>query len=232
MADETPQVSAQPGEEGLPTPTFSEPAASSPSVDADTLVSTLLERLEPLIERKVQSQKDKRIAQIEKALSGRGQVLAELEGEGVAIPKEVRAEMRIRELEERLAQVSQQPGSAARDDGSSQSRTATVDAIATLKQYGLDANDSGFIEVLRGRYPNRDAFDKAVLSHVVSRLAPQKPASPADVVQAPATGISSSKMSPEQIEAKAIQLRELYKQPTRNKSAIAALEKELEPYWK
>ena len=232
MADETPQVSGQSGDTDLPSPTFSDQATSSPSVDADSIVSKLLPQLEQIIERKVQSTKDKRISQLEKALTGRGQVLAELESEGVTISKEVRAEMRIRELEDRLAQQSNPPVPQS-VDGSTQQRTAVTDAIATMKQYGLDANDAGFIELLRGNYPNRDAFDKAVLSHVVSRLAPQKPAEPSGVVQAPATsGATSNKLNDAQLQQKLRQLNDMYRQPSKFKKEIAALEQELEPYWK
>lgn len=182
------QESDPTGEPELPTPTFSDqPGASSTSADADAIVSKLLPQLESIIERKVQSTKDKRISQIEKALGGRLDLLAELESEGVTIPKEVRSELRIRELEERLTQAAQQPA-PVRDAGPSQPKAAAADAITELQKYELDPNDAGFIEVLRGKYTNREAFDLAVTRYIVAKLRPTKPASPADVVQAPAKG--------------------------------------------
>lgn len=95
MADETPLESGQTGEQDLPTPEFSETGGSSTSSGADEIVSKLITQLEPLIDRKVQSVKDKRLSKIEKALGGRLGLLAELEEHGVSIPQEVRTEMQI-----------------------------------------------------------------------------------------------------------------------------------------
>jgi hypothetical protein len=184
--------SDQSGEQELPTPSFSDQVTSSTSTGADEIVSKLLPQLEQIIERKVQSVKDKRISEIEKALGGRSKILAELEEAGVPITKEVRAEMRIRELEERLTQPPTQPAQAV-DAGPSTQKAAVTDAIAELSKYGLSSNDPGFIELLRGKYQNRDAFDKAVLGHIVQKIAPPKPANPADVVQAPARGGATEK---------------------------------------
>jgi hypothetical protein len=178
--------------EELPTPQFSEKGDSSTSGGADEIVSKLLPQLEQIIERKVQSTKDKRISEIEKVLGGRSKILAELEEAGVPITKEVRAEMRIRELEERLNQPQSQPAPAS-VDGSTQQKAAVTEAIAKLSEYGLSSNDPAFIELLRGKYANRDAFDKAVLSHVVTKIAPPKPANPADVVQSPARAGATEK---------------------------------------
>ena len=183
--------SSQTGEQELPTPEFSETGDSSTSKGADEIVSKLLPQLEQIIERKVQSTKDKRISEIEKVLGGRSKILAELESEGVNIPKEVRTQMQIRELEERLAGQTTQPAPAV-DNGLSTQKAAVTEAIAELNKYGLDQNDAGFLEILRGKYPNRAAFDLAVSKHVVNKLAPPKPASPADVVQSPATAPASS----------------------------------------
>ncbi|MDQ3007842.1 MAG: hypothetical protein M3R47_20990 [Chloroflexota bacterium] len=181
------QVSDDPESAGeLPTPSFSSESASSPSDNADVIVGKLTPLIEQLIERKVQSTKDKRFSELEKALGGRSKLLAELESEGVSIPKEVRSELRIRELEERLAEPTAQPV-PVRDNGLSQQRAAVTDAIAELKKYELDENDTGFIELLRGKYANRAEFDLKVSQHVVKKLSPQKPANPADLVQSPST---------------------------------------------
>lgn len=193
MATDNQLESSQPGEQGdLPTPEISESGASSTSSGADEIVSKLLPQLEQMIERKVQSTKDKRISEIEKVLGGRSKILAELESEGVNIPKDVRTQMQIRELEERLAQQTGQPAPVV-DNGLSTQKAAVTDAIAKLTEYGLSSNDPAFIELLRGKYQNKDAFDKAVLGHVVGKLAPQKPANPADVVQPPARAGATEK---------------------------------------
>lgn len=184
---ETPLESDQPENQGLPIPEFSENGGSSTSSGADDIVGKLLPQLEQLIEKKMQSQKDKRIDRIEKALGGRDKILAELEADGVNIPKEVRTQMQIRELQDQLAQRSTQPAQPP-VDGSTGQRAAVSDAIAELKKHELDTNDADFIALLRGKYNNRAEFDLAVSRHVVKKLTPQKPANPADVVQSPASG--------------------------------------------
>jgi hypothetical protein len=210
--------SGQSGEQELPTPSFSDQATSSTSTGADEIVSKLLPQLEQMIERKVQSTKDKRISEIEKALGGRSKILAELEEAGVPITKEVRAEMRIRELEERLTQPPTQPAQAV-DAGPSTQKAAVTDAIATLKRHELDPNDPAFIELLRGKYANRDAFDKAVLGHVVTKLAPPKPANPADVVQAPARAGATEKS----VDALTDEYKQKVKAARGNRSEISRL---------
>jgi hypothetical protein len=223
MADETQLESGQSGEQELPTPSFSDQATSSTSSGADDIVSKLLPQLEQMIERKVQSTKDKRISEIEKVLGGRSKILAELESDGVNIPQDVRTKMEIRELREQIAGQSPQPAPAS-VDGSTQQKAAVTEAIAKLSEFGLSSNDPAFIELLRGKYANRDAFDKAILSHVVGKLAPQKPPNPADVVQSPAT----SPVTVPDTAAKIARLTELQKQPTKYKTEIAQLAAELE----
>jgi len=221
--DVNPQVSGEAGEEGLPTPSFSDQATSSPSVDADAIVSKLLTQLEPIIEKKVQSTKDKRFSEIEKVLGGRSKVLAELEEQGVAIPKEVRNEIRMRELEERLNGQPSQPAQAG-DDGSSQQKAAVTEAIAELKKYELSENDPEFLGLLRGNYKNRSDFDLAVQKHIVGKLKPQQPASPAGVVQPPATGNSTGT----DVAAKIARLQEYQKSPTKYRAEIKKLTDELD----
>ena len=192
-ADQT-QESSQPGEEDLPNPTFSGSGDSSTS-ERDAIVSklrsALLEELKPVIqqtiEKQVQSTKDKRIAKIE----GRLGMLAELEEQGATIPENLKQEMRFRDLEERLTRPAQPAQSV--DNGLSTQKQAVTDAIAELTKYGLDSNDAGFIELLRGKYANRAEFDLKVQRFVVGKLAPQKPANPADIVQSPVTAGATSK---------------------------------------
>ena len=221
MADETQLESGPSGEQELPTPSFSDKGDSSTSTGADEIVSKLTPVLEQIVERKLQSVKDKRIGKLEE---GQSNLLAVLEEMGVQIPKEARTELRLRELEGQKSPQSTQPA-PVRDDGSSQQKAAVTEAIAELNKYGLSSNDPGFIELLRGKYASRDAFDKAVMGHIVGKLAPPKPANPADVVQAPATAASSGSGD---TAAKIARLAELQKQPTKNKVEIAQLAAELD----
>ena len=227
MTADTPQESSQAGDTGeLPTPEFSESGASSTSDGADVTVnksrSELLDELKPFIqetiERQVQSTKDKRIAKIE----GRLGLLAELEEQGATIPDNLKQEMRFRDLEERLTRPAQL--ASPRDVGTSQQKQAVVDAIADLKKYELDSNDADFIGLLRGKYANRAEFDLAVSKHVVNKLAPQKPASIADVVQSPVRGgVQVSDVDPLIAE-----LNEWQKMPSQYKTQIKQRVAELE----
>jgi len=192
MATENPEVSGQPGEAELPNPTFSDTDASPTSADADAIVSKLLPQLEQIIDRKVQSTKDKRFSELEKALGGRGKMLAELEELGTDVSKEVRTELRLRELEEQRSGQSPQPAQV-RDDGSSTQKAAVTEAIAELRKYELSENDPGFIELLRGNYKSRAEFDLRVKGHIIGKLAPPKAANVADVTQSPATARATDK---------------------------------------
>ena len=204
MATEDPKVSGQPGEAELPTPQFSEEGASSTSTDVDVIVNKVVERLAPTleqtVERKAKSLQDKRFSKIEKELGIRSNVLAELEEAGVEIPKEVRTEMRLRELEERRPEQSTQPA-PVRDDGSSQLKAAVTEAIAELKRNDLTTDDPAVIEVFRGQYRNRTEFDLAVQKYINQKLRPPKPANPADVVQPPVKSAAVGEKSPAQLEA-------------------------------
>jgi len=220
-ADQT-QESSQPGDAGeLPTPSFSGSGDSSTS-ESDAIVSklrsALLDELKPVIqqtiEKQVQSTKDKRIAKIE----GRLGMLAELEEQGATIPDNLKQEMRFRDLEERLTRPAQPAQSV--DNGLSTQKQAVTDAIAELTKYGLDSNDAGFIELLRGKYANRAEFDLKVQRFVVGKLAPPKPANPADIVQSPVTAGATGK-NPDALKSEYIKEMQANRG---NKAAIKALQ--------
>lgn len=204
-----PQVSGQAGEPGeLPTPTFSDKAPSSTSTDADDIVTKVLARLEPMVERKVQSAKDKRLSKIdklEKALGGRLDLVAELESEGVTIPQEVKTRLEVRDLQDRLSQPAAEPEqpSSAREDGPSTQRTAVNEAVAELQKHNLTP-DAAFIELCRGRYTDRASFDLAVSRYILGKVAPTQqttPPSPATIVQSAVTNAAPVKKSVTELEA-------------------------------
>jgi hypothetical protein len=203
MATEDPKVSGRSGEAELPTPQFSENGDSSTSTDVDVIVNKVVERLTPTldqtVERKAKSLQDKRFNKIETALGLRSNVLAELEADGVTIPEEVRTRMEIRELREQINQPPSQPA-PVRDDGSSQQKAAVTEAIAELNKYGLSSDDAEFLNLLRGTYSNRAAFDLEVSRLIVKKIAPPKPANPADVVQPPVKNGAVGEKSLEQLD--------------------------------
>ena len=210
MAENQLESSPPEGQE-LPTPEFSESGDSSTSTGAEDIVSKLLPQLEQIIERKVQSTKDKRISEIEKVLGGRSKILAELESDGVNIPQEVRTKMEIRELREQIAGQSTQPAPAV-VDGSTTQKAAVTEAIAELRKYELSENDPAFIELLRGKYKSREEFDLKVKGHIIGKLAPSKPANPADVVQSPA----AARPSTVNVDALAAEMQTLSREPSKN----------------
>lgn len=213
------QTESSPAEnQELPTPEFSASGDSSTSGGAEDIVSKLTPVIEQIVQRTVQSTKDKRISKLEKAVGL--DLLAELDEQGVAIPKDVRTELRLRELEGRGTPQPAQPAQPV-DNGMSQQKAAVTDAIAELQKHGLDTNDAGFLGILRGKYQSRAEFDLAVSRHVVAKLAPPKPANPADVVQSPST--TQTTVSAGQLQSNYEQERNQIAQNMRGDAKVKAL---------
>lgn len=229
MSEENNQVSGQAENTELPTPQFSAQATSSPS-DADATVSKIQAKIleqvgatiEEMVERKFKSTTDKRFSKLEK-VAGKLDLLAELEEQGVSIPKEVRSELRIRELEERLSQSSPQPA-PSKVDGSIEQKQAVAEAITELNKYNLSSNDPAFLDLLRGQYPSKEAFDAKVQRYILGKVAPQQPPSPADLVQSPSAAGSTGK----NVQAKIARLQALQREPTKNRAEIKQLTEELD----
>src|SRR3990167_2093247 len=83
----------------LPIPTLEDSSvvSATSSVDTDALTEAILKKLEPIFDKKMQSTKDKRIAEIEKKMKLSD--FAELEEMGAQIPESVKTEYRFRQLE-------------------------------------------------------------------------------------------------------------------------------------
>lgn len=84
--------------EGATTPQFVQPSSAKPTSDVDAIVAKAIEKLLPEVDKRIQSQKDRRFSDIEKRLEGLSQ-LGQLEEMGVTIPEAVKTEMRLRALE-------------------------------------------------------------------------------------------------------------------------------------
>lgn len=173
MTDPTqPESGQEQVNQGLPTPTFTETSAgsSTSSVDTEALIEAVLNRLTPQLEKKLQSTKDKRIANIEKQLGIRD--LEELEAMGATIPESVKLEHRLRQLEGTRqstppqAQTPTSPGSGA--------NLTAQDVAEVVKKFQLDANDPDVIGALRGTYRNRDHFENT-LAHLALTRATRPP---------------------------------------------------------
>jgi hypothetical protein len=69
-------------------------------------------------------------------------------------------------------------------------------AFKTVEEYGLSTNDPDFLNLIRsGKYGNQE-----VNQYILGKVKPTPPASPAGVVQAPATG-GATPESPERLKA-------------------------------
>jgi hypothetical protein len=175
----------------LPTPKFTDasPGSATSSMDPEALTEAILKRLDPILEKKMQSTKDKRIANIEKRLGI--QDLEELKAMGATIPDNVLTEYRFRQLEEsrQSAPSSQAPTS----QGSGATLTAT-DVSEVVKNYQLDANTPEVLDALRGTYRNRDHFEATMAKLALKRTTiPQPSAAEAASLQTPAASAAGVK---------------------------------------
>jgi hypothetical protein len=97
--------------------------------------------------------------------------------------------MRIEELERQL----QAKPSKEDTVGAVSSKDAVADAISEMGKAGLPTNTPEFIALLKGKYPNKESFDNAVLRHIVkNKVSHEQPVSSAGVATEPATGGSVS----------------------------------------
>lgn len=122
----------------------------------------------------------------------------------------------VRSLKDQLAKLNPaQPQPAGNGD------RLVVDAAQVVKQYGLDGTDAEVIEkIFRQDFKSQQEVEFAALKIAYQRAKPNQPspsAAPAQVGQ-PASNDSEATVS---------RLRDLQKNPIRNKVEIAKLEKEL-----
>ena len=202
-------------EMSIPKITEPSPVSATSSVDTDALTEAILKKLEPIFDKKMQSTKDKRIAEIEKKLKLSD--FAELEEMGAQIPDNVKLEYRFRELE------SGRPGSGqnATSQGSGATLTAQ-DVSEVVQKYKLDANDAEVIEKLRGTYKNRDHFELSLAQVALARVNKPTPSA------ADAGTIKTEPGKTEDVGAKISRLQVLQKEPTKYRAEIRKLTAELD----
>jgi len=218
MTEEKPEGGAEQVSQELPTPKFTDasPVSATSSVDTDALTEAILKKLEPIFDKKMQSTKDKRIAEIEKKLKLSD--FAELEEMGAQIPDSAKLEYRLRELE-----AGRQPGSGqtATSQGSGATLTAQ-DVSEVVQKYKLDANDAEVIEKLRGTYKNRDHFELSLAQVALARVNKPTPSA------ADAGTIKTEPGKTEDVGAKISRLQVLQKEPTKYRAEIRKLTAELD----
>lgn len=180
----------QPEPQGEPTPTFSEPSGdqpTSPGTDLDAvsarfekLLDTRLESLE----RRLQSQKDKRWSELERQYGDLGEIRHALEAakegsteEGIILDI----------LAQRAAaqRPSDQPSSGFQPapPAGNRAQTARDEARDILRAAGIDENSPEVTELMRGTYRNADHFLAETYRFAQRRQGrAAQPASPAAVL--------------------------------------------------
>lgn len=193
------------GAEELPVPTISENSVDKQTSgsDTDAIVAKIIEQLDPLISKKVQSTKDKRIAGLERKVETLSQI-EQLESMGVQISDDVKTKMRLQQLEDMLSGSQSQPVSQG-----SGTKLTTDDVSRTIADFALDANDPEVIEALRGTYRNKDHFTAEMGKLALQQYKKPKP----DASSSLAPSVPKTPGSPDLASAQA-ELQRLYKNPT------------------
>jgi hypothetical protein len=186
------QVSGEPTQEtGLPQPTFSDtvPASSTSALSPEQIKAfsdALKPVIEEVVERKVQSAKDKRFSSLEKGESVMREVLATLKSQNVAIPKELEQELQIKDyIDQRLAGVAPTTDKSMSSAGANQ--TGGFNVVEELNQLGLSTNNPDVVKLVGGQYRNADHF-RAEAAKLALKLS--KPFTPSDTVSPAPAGSS------------------------------------------
>lgn len=223
MTDENLESNSPEGIAGSPNPNNSQGQSVQQSSGFDA--EAMLKQLEPLIEKKVQSVKDRRIAELEKTVSGFQPVLERFKG---IVPdeklREIQKDLEFEDMKRRV--YGENPTSAS--EVGSQKSAAAVTAESVLLKAGVTANDPAIAKWIQEN-GTEDLVSLAVFAGKQSTLATQKPdASVAPVMDNSKT--TSTSLSKDEVERKSGELRNMYKSPSKYREQIKALEKELDPY--
>jgi hypothetical protein len=222
------------GNQGTPNPATSDPqSVQPPSTTAPTqspdqmraLVSQIVtEALQnPDI---LKGMKDRRFNQIQGTLDNLSPVLEKVKGlltpEQQAQFSQIQRDAEFEDLKQRVYGTPQTQTGAA--TGGTQS-SAAVDVETTVKKLQFADNDPA-LAALRIKHANNPIeFLNAAAELRISQLQTPSPTPATTLTQ---TGMPMSRMTDDQITEKSAQLEELYKNYSKNKPQIAALEKELE----
>jgi len=222
------KVSEDTQDANLPKLEFSEKPVSPTSDLSPEQIEAFSSMLKPIIEevveRTVQSTKDKRFSKLEEGKSVLKEVLATLKAQNVPIPKEVEREYELRDyVDKRIEAMGGAP--QPKDNGMSEDAAGVsgqFDALEILKQYGLDTANPDVTALFKVKnYRNVDHFEKEVAKLALKQAA--KPTPSAGSVP-PMSGGSSTQSDQGELVT---QLAKAQKDPIGNKALIAELEKKL-----
>jgi hypothetical protein len=188
------------------------PISFDPEKFARDLTASILAKINDPAQ--IQSQKDRVIAAVKKAM----------EAEGLT-RTQIKQEMRLRELEARTANDSaqqvQSPGKAV----APVPNNPVNDVISALK---LDMNDPEVTSIMAGGL----SFAEQVASLAGLSGRKSNPSQPTLVAQPAGGSAANGKLSEREVQEKSAHLLALYKTPTKNAAEIKKLETELETVWR
>jgi len=219
MASEIQESIPTEGSAGSPNPSASQGSGVQPTSGFD---AKALQEIEHLIERKVQSVKDRRFDEQGKRLGEVESVLERVKG---LIPdkefKELKKDLEFEDLKRRVYGDPQD----APQSGKLQERVA-VDAQKVIEEFGLDVNDAKVrLELLSKSYKTAEEAEVAAAKFIKAQSKQPTP-SDADAGSNPRQP-PTSKMTESVAEEKYVELGKLMRNPSQNKSAIEAIKRQL-----
>ena len=182
----------------------------------------LLERIGALVKdevgKAVQSSKDRRFDKIEKTLSDYQPVLEKVKER--LSPEDFATLQRDLEWEEMKRRTGLLTSTSPTEQVGNQQATAAQPKSDVVKELGLDENDPDVAKVLRESGPDPLKLAKVAINRA-------KTPTP-DPTSAPAMGSAPvASISAEKIEQLAAERNQLYREPSKNRARIQAIEKQL-----
>jgi len=226
MSDE-PQVSAQETKEtpAPPTPVISAPSGGqpqsvAPTIDEDKLVAKLIDRLDEVIEKKVQSKTDRRLSRVDGFYADMESLKGYLQKNKGDVDAAYR-EMAIDDLLQQRAASGAVPGRTAEPEP----QVDPLKVADILNEAEVQFDDPDVVAWSKKQYADvGDAYRD--LSRMVTKKVKQgRAASGSPVLDAGTTVVQSGNEDADSLTDK---LAELQRQPTKNQAAIGALSRKLE----
>lgn len=190
-------------QQGVPTPAGGVASGQPPSTGVVTFTAEQIAALEPMIEKRVQSMKDRRIAELESAVNELRSGLPVQTSTQPAPPSQVQA-----------------PSSA---NGVTQTAPQSVDFLSIYKDVGVDPNSNDVIQLTRQYGSNPDALELALTRY--QRAKTNQPPASASAIPAPSGNVGTSG---DNLDTKTARLAELQKNPRQNRAEMELLKKEID----
>lgn len=188
--------------QGVPTPAGGVAPGQPPSNGVVTFTAEQIAALEPMIEKRVQSMKDRRIAELENAVN------------------ELRLGIPVQASAQPVPPSQAQPASLA--NGAPQAAPQSVDFLSIYKAVGVDPNSNEVLNLTRQHGGDATQLSAALVQHKI-QLANQPPA-PASAIPAPSGSVAIAG----NLDSKIARLAELQRTPRLNKAEQETLIREID----